>query len=114
MQTRPGWYADPEAPGRVRYWDGAAWTDHQAPAPPAPPVLVSDQRTSGTGVVVSWVLTVLTAGYFLPWAIAETRGKSNSGSVGLVNFLLGWTIIGWVVALIMACGPHRQTVVRGY
>ena len=25
----PGWYADPEAPGRQRYWDGVHWTPHR-------------------------------------------------------------------------------------
>jgi len=25
----PGWYADPHAAGRLRYWDGARWTEHQ-------------------------------------------------------------------------------------
>ena len=25
----PGWYADPEQPGRMRYWDGQAWTEHR-------------------------------------------------------------------------------------
>jgi hypothetical protein len=29
-----GWYADPQAPGRWRWWDGARWTDHvSGPAP---------------------------------------------------------------------------------
>lgn len=34
-----GWYADPSVPGQQRYWDGARWTEHTAPAvapPPAP------------------------------------------------------------------------------
>ena len=27
----PGWYPDPGAPGMLRWWDGRAWTAHQAP-----------------------------------------------------------------------------------
>lgn len=26
------WYADPEKPGALRYWDGGAWTEHRHPA----------------------------------------------------------------------------------
>ncbi len=29
-----GWYIDPQDPSQQRYWDGAAWTDHRAPAVP--------------------------------------------------------------------------------
>ncbi|MEN4477935.1 DUF4352 domain-containing protein [Mycolicibacterium cosmeticum] len=36
--TPAGWYPDPDGTGGQRYWDGTAWTEHQAPAqqPPAP------------------------------------------------------------------------------
>jgi hypothetical protein len=64
--------------------------------------------------IVAWIVAVISFGYMLPWAIAATRGKSNAMSIGLLNFLLGWTVIGWIVALVMACGSHQvvpQTVV---
>jgi hypothetical protein len=76
------------------------------------PQAYTDQRTGNTvEVVFGWVLAVLTLGYMLPWAIAATRGKSNSLAVALVNFFTGWTLIGWIAALVMACQAHqlRQT-----
>jgi type IV secretory pathway TrbL component len=48
-------------------------------------------------------LFVLAAGlivYFLPTAIA--RKKSCFGSVFALNFFLGWTFVGWVIALAWA------------
>lgn len=75
---------------------------------PYGPHIVTDQRQVGGGVLAfAWILAIFTAFYMLPWAIAATRGKSNHSSVGLINFLLGWSVIGWIVALIMACGSHR-------
>jgi hypothetical protein len=44
----------------------------------------------------------------LPGAIAATRGKSNQAAIGIINFLLGWTLIGWIVALLMACTSHQM------
>ncbi|MBS7564180.1 superinfection immunity protein [Mucilaginibacter sp. Bleaf8] len=38
--------------------------------------------------------------YFLPAIVG--RNKRNAISIALLNFLLGWTLIGWVGALIWA------------
>jgi hypothetical protein len=75
------------------------------------PQRVTDQRGNVWHVLVAWVFAVVTLGYFLPWAIAATRHKSNTLAIALVNLLLGWSIIGWVVALVMACGSHQMGVV---
>ena len=58
-------------------------------------------------LVVSWLLAIVTIGYFLPWAVAVTRKMPNQSAIGLLNLLLGWTIIGWVIALVMACAQRR-------
>lgn len=67
----------------------------------------TDKSGKNVQAIIAWCLTVLTLGYMLPWAVAATRGKSNAGMIGLLNLLLGWTFIGWIVALVMACGTHQ-------
>lgn len=60
--------------------------------------------------VVAVVLAILTAGYLLPWAIAAVRDVKHWG-VFWVNLLLGWTVIGWIVALVMSLRAQRLVVV---
>ncbi len=51
---------------------------------------------------------VATLGYFVPIWVASHRKVPNTGSVAVVDIFLGWTLVGYVVALAMAC----RTVVR--
>jgi hypothetical protein len=60
--------------------------------------------------IVAIVVAIVTAGYMLPWAIAAVRDVRH-WSVFWVNLLLGWTIIGWIVALVMALRAQRLVVV---
>jgi hypothetical protein len=48
--------------------------------------------------------------YFLPTLLA--RHKADFMGILLVNLLLGWTIIGWFIALIWACSAERYIPVR--
>ncbi len=50
------------------------------------------------------MLAVLGIGlYLLPWIVATNRGHRNSGAILVLNLLLGWTFLGWVMALVWAC-----------
>ena len=40
--------------------------------------------------------------YFLPSLIAALRNKKDVLTIILVNFLLGWSVIGWIVCLVWA------------
>jgi hypothetical protein len=40
--------------------------------------------------------------YFLPAIVAAARHTHNSAAIALLNVFLGWTLIGWFLALIMA------------
>ena len=46
---------------------------------------------------------VLVSCYFMPTIIALVRDKRGAGGVALVNFVLGWTVIGWFLAFIWSC-----------
>jgi hypothetical protein len=50
------------------------------------------------------ILLLLAIPYFVPSIVAVIREMPNKGSTIVVNVFLGWTFIGWVVALAMACG----------
>ncbi len=50
--------------------------------------------------------------YFLPFLVALARGKRDALGIFLLNFFLGWTVIGWVVALIWAAKQDVVYVVR--
>ena len=58
------------------------------------------------------LITVLFVMYWLPTIIAVLRRTPSALGVATVNFFLGWTIIGWVVALFMAlaAAPATQRV----
>jgi hypothetical protein len=50
--------------------------------------------------------------YFLPSIVALARSKRDIGAILLLNFFLGWTMIGWVVALVWAVKTDVPAVVR--
>lgn len=49
--------------------------------------------------------------YFLPLVIAHRRGHHQRVPIAALNILLGWTFLGWVIALIWslsAVDPARS------
>jgi hypothetical protein len=55
--------------------------------------------SGGAGLTAFIIVSLL---YFLPLIIAVSRGVRNQGSILVINLFLGWTLIGWIVALAMA------------
>jgi hypothetical protein len=53
-----------------------------------------------TDVLVAPVIVLCL--YFLPTIIALAREDPSKWSVAVINTFLGWTVVGWVVALAMA------------
>lgn len=46
------------------------------------------------------LVVLIFAIYFLPTLIAFLRRHKNSLAIFLLNLLLGWTVLGWVVSLV--------------
>jgi hypothetical protein len=51
--------------------------------------------------------------YFLPFAIALFRNHRNLLAIGALNLFLGWSIIGWVVALVWALTYQEPALTQG-
>ena len=45
---------------------------------------------------------VIVGSYFLPYIMAWEKKHKDRTAIGVVNFFLGWTLLGWVVALVWA------------
>ncbi|MBP9132693.1 MAG: superinfection immunity protein [Saprospiraceae bacterium] len=53
------------------------------------------------------IIAISFAVYFLPSIVG--RNKENSASIILLNLFLGWTFVGWVVALVWAVSKDDNT-----
>ena len=51
--------------------------------------------------------------YWLPTLIALVRQTPSALGIVMLNFFLGWTVIGWIVALVwaLAANPHARIIV---
>jgi hypothetical protein len=73
-----------------------------------PLILAQSDDSGGSGLGLG--VLILLAMYFIPTIVGAIRKVPNIGSIAVVNFFLGWTFVGWVVALAMSVRsvPPRQ------
>lgn len=59
------------------------------------------------------IVTIL-AFYFVPTIVALLRLHRNATAIVVLNILLGWTLVGWVVALVwsMATTPKPTIIYK--
>ena len=60
----------------------------------------------GLAVSILWLIGGLL--YFVPTVVAGMRNCKATGGIVVVNIFLGWTFIGWVVALAWAASGERS------
>ena len=46
--------------------------------------------------------------YFIPAMVAYQKGRKNKQAILVLNIFLGWTLIGWVLALVWAVSENTN------
>lgn len=59
-------------------------------------------------VVGLLLLAVIFIIYFFPYINAKSRKHSKTEGIALLNLFLGWTLLGWVGALIWSVSENNN------
>ena len=57
-----------------------------------------------------FILIIALVIYFIPVIIACDRGHPQTYSIAVINIFLGWTFVGWVIALAMALSAVKKEI----
>ena len=62
-------------------------------------------QSINAGITAAFLLSC----YMFPGYLSGSRGHPNQDSICTLNLLLGWTIIGWIIALIWAVSDFDES-----
>lgn len=64
--------------------------------------------TNGLSVICAAAfLPICAMLYFSPTMAAAMNRRPNVGQIAVLNLFAGWTVLGWIAALVWAYGPAR-------
>ena len=63
---------------------------------------------SGNPILGLITIAILFFFYWFPSLLAARRHHRDKGSICLVNFFFGWTVIGWIIALVWAASGNVE------
>ncbi len=58
--------------------------------------------------MIAMLMLALMIPYFIPAIISIVRKKDNKVAICALNLFLGWTLVGWVVALVWSLSKDKQ------
>jgi hypothetical protein len=60
--------------------------------------------------VIQSILIVLIVGfvYFFPGILAFENKHHNKSAILVFNIFLGWTVLGWIIALVWSCTNSKK------
>jgi Superinfection immunity protein len=62
--------------------------------------------------LIGMLIVVMVTAYMLPTLVAWLRHAPDAAAVALLNAVLGWTLIGWILALALALRRPANPVVQ--
>jgi len=73
-------------------------------------VLLDASEASNSAWLAELLLVIVVGIYFAPGIVASRRGSRYAGPAWVINALLGWTLVGWAVAMALAVGERKTDV----
>lgn len=71
--------------------------------------LMSYSYRIGPSIALILLILVFIAIYAIPIIVANIRNHPNKLAITVLNIFLGWSVLGWIGALVWACtNPNRQ------
>ena len=66
------------------------------------------------GFLTFGIVAIALAIYFVPSVIASMRHAKHSDGIVALNFFLGWTVLGWIAAMIWAVAEKDANTVSNW
>jgi len=74
-----------------------------------PFVLFACDASDPGSIIAGFILfVILIFVYFIPTVVANANRKVNTSAIFVLNLLLGWTLVGWVIALVWALAKEDK------
>lgn len=70
---------------------------------------VSEGQITSFGLGLIFIPALI---YFAPLYVAWKRQHPQTLAIGVLNFVAGWTVVGWIVAIVWACTLVRSSAPR--
>ena len=64
---------------------------------------MTDDQVTGALVILGLAFTMI------PIVVANVRNHKNTMAIVILSLFLGWTFVGWVIALVWACTSNVDT-----